>query len=92
MEGNTNYELKFVVLAYFKALFQPSRIGIRNLAGTRIFDNVFRPALVKVALSPGLIWPERKATHSLSFRVVITDLWSHSPTRLRRDVIITGQR
>jgi len=79
MEGNMNYELEFVVLAYFKALFQPSRIGIRFKAGVRIFDTAFRQALVKVALFTRLIWPERKATHSLSFRVVITDLWSHFP-------------
>jgi len=91
MEGNTNYEWEFVFFAYFKALFQPSRIGIRFMAGIRIFDTAFRPALVK-ALSPGLIWPERKVTHSLSLCVVIIYLWSHSPTRLRRDVIITGQR
>jgi hypothetical protein len=92
IEGNMNYELEFVVLVYFKALFQPSRIGIRFMAGNRIFDTAFRPAVVKVALSPRLIWPERKATHSLSYRVMIIDLWRHSPTRLRRDDIITGQQ
>jgi hypothetical protein len=79
MEANMNYEFEFVVLAYFKALFQFSRIGIRFMAGIPTFDTAFRPALVKAALSSRLIWPERKATHSLSFRVVIIDLWSHSP-------------
>ena len=78
-------------MAYFKALFQPSRIGIRSVAGIRIFDIAFRPALVKVALPPGLIWPERTANHSLSIRYVIKYLLSHSPRRLRRTVIITGQ-
>jgi len=55
MEGNMNNELEFVVLAYFKALFQTSRIRIRFMAGSRIFDNAYRPAMVKIALSPGVI-------------------------------------
>jgi len=82
-----NNELEFVVLAYFKTLFQTSRIGIRFMAGILIFDNAYRPALVKVTT-----WPERKVTHSLSFRVVIINLWGHFPKPLHRDVIITGQR
>jgi hypothetical protein len=35
-EGNMNYELEFVVLVYFKALFQPSRTEIRFMAGTHL--------------------------------------------------------
>jgi hypothetical protein len=91
MKGNTNNEWEWVVLACFKALFKPSRIGIRFMQGIRIFDTAFRPAMVKVALSPGLIWPERKATHFISFHDMIINLRSHSPIRLRRDVIITGR-
>jgi len=87
-----NNELEFVVLAYFKTLFQTGWIGIRFMAGIRIFDNAYRPALIKITLFLGVIWPERKATHSLSLRVVIINLWSHFPRRLHRDIIITGQR